>query len=152
MRRLKFCLDRKSFETIYLTFIRPILEYADVCGNCTNYEKQEFNKIQTELARIVTGATKFVTLHALFEVNWEPLEARRMKYIPLLLYKIFNNPSPEFLSSLIPPTDNNLSRYHLPNAQTVPTIDSRTTQYFNSFCRLLLENGISDSVFILNVF
>ena len=86
MRRLKFCLDRKSFETFYLTFIRPILEYADVCGNCTNYEKQEFNKIQTELARIVTGATKFVTLHALFEVNWEPLEARRMKYIPLLLY------------------------------------------------------------------
>ena len=30
MRRLKFELDRKSLETIYLTFIRPPLEYGDV--------------------------------------------------------------------------------------------------------------------------
>ena len=44
MRRLKFFL-----ETIYLTFIRPVLEYADVI-----YEKQELDKIQTEAARIVT--------------------------------------------------------------------------------------------------
>ena len=74
MRRLKFCLDRKSLETIYLTFIRPILEYADVVwDNCTNYEKQELGKIQRKAARIVTGATKLVSLHALFdEVNWEP--------------------------------------------------------------------------------
>ena len=50
MRRLKFCLDRKSLETIYLTFIRPIIEYVDVaCGNCTNYEKQELDKIQRYL-------------------------------------------------------------------------------------------------------
>ena len=28
MRRLKFCLDRKSLETICFTFIRPLLEYA----------------------------------------------------------------------------------------------------------------------------
>ena len=31
MRKLKFNLDRKSLETIYFTFIRPILEYGDVC-------------------------------------------------------------------------------------------------------------------------
>ena len=28
MRKLKFKLDRKSLETIYLTFIRPLLEYG----------------------------------------------------------------------------------------------------------------------------
>ena len=135
MRRLKFCLDRKSLETIYLTFIRPILEYADVVwDNCTNYEKQELDKIQAEAARIVTGATKLVSLHALFdEVNGEPLEARHMKHRLLLLYKMFNNLSPEYLSSLIPPTVNNISRYNLCNARNIQTIDSRTTQYFNSF-------------------
>ena len=97
MRRLKFCPDRKSLETIYLTFIRPILEYADVFwDNCTNYEKQELDKIQTEADRIVTGATKLVSLHALFEeVNWEPLEARRMKSNLLLFYKMIKNLSPE---------------------------------------------------------
>ena len=64
MRRLKFCLDRKSLETFSLTFIRPILQYADVVwDNCTNYEKRELDKIQTEAANIVTGATKLVSLH-----------------------------------------------------------------------------------------
>ena len=68
IRRLKFYLDRKSLETIYLTLIRPALEYADVVwGNCTNYEKQELDKVQTEAARIVTGASKLVSLHALYE-------------------------------------------------------------------------------------
>ena len=46
MRCLKICLDRKCLETIYLTFIILILEYADVVwDNCTNYEKQELDKI-----------------------------------------------------------------------------------------------------------
>ena len=135
MRRLTVCLDRKSLETIYLTFIRPILEYADVVwDNCTNFEKQELDKIQTEAARIVTGATKLVSLHALFdEVNWEPLEARRMKHRLLLLYKMFNKLSPEYLSSLIPPTVNNISKCNLRNAHNIQTLDSRTTQYLNSF-------------------
>ena len=30
MRRLKFCVMRKALGPIYLTFIRPVLEYADV--------------------------------------------------------------------------------------------------------------------------
>ena len=53
--------------------MRPVLEYADVVwDNCTNYEKQELDKIQTQVARIVTGATKLVSLHTLYkEVNLE---------------------------------------------------------------------------------
>ena len=41
MRRLKFQLDRKSLQTIYtgISFIRPLLEYADVVwDNCTQHE------------------------------------------------------------------------------------------------------------------
>ena len=156
MRRYKFSLDRKSLENIYLTFIRPILEYVNaVCGNCTNYEKQH-----TETARIVTRATKLVALHTHFEdVNWESLEARRMKHRLLLLYKMLNNLSLEYLSSLITSTVNNLSKYDMCNAQTIQTIDSRTTQYFNSFLPssirewnyLSLNVRNSDSVFILSV-
>ena len=45
MHQLKFEVDRKSLETIYLTFIRPILEYANVVwDNCTHYEKEELEK------------------------------------------------------------------------------------------------------------
>ena len=49
MRKLKFKLDRKALETIYLVFIRPILEYSDVISdNCTQYVKNELDKIQNE--------------------------------------------------------------------------------------------------------
>ena len=59
MRRLKYDLDRKSLETIYKSFIRPLLEYADVIlDNCTQQNKNELELIQLEAARISTGATK----------------------------------------------------------------------------------------------
>ena len=36
MRKLKFKLDRKSLETIYIAFIRSLLEYGDaIWDNCT---------------------------------------------------------------------------------------------------------------------
>ena len=59
MRKLKFFLDRQSLEIIYTSFIRPVLEYADVIwDNCTQYEINALEKIQIEAARIATGATK----------------------------------------------------------------------------------------------
>ena len=60
---------------------------------------------------IVTWVSKHVSLHALYEeVNWDPLETRHRKHRPLLIYKMFNNLSPEYLSSLSPPTVNILSQ------------------------------------------
>ena len=75
MRKLKFKSDRKSLEIIYTTFIRPILEYGDIIwDNCTQYEKQALDKIQTEAARIATGTTKLVSSTALYkEICWETL-------------------------------------------------------------------------------
>ena len=47
MRRLKFQLDRKSLQTIYISFIRPLLEYADVVwDNCTQQEANELEKFK----------------------------------------------------------------------------------------------------------
>ena len=66
MRRLKYETDRKSLEIIYTTFIRPILGYADVIwDNCSDYEKQELEKIQIEAARIATGASKLISIRNL---------------------------------------------------------------------------------------
>ena len=58
MRKLKFMLDRDSLNKIYVSFVRPTLEYANIVwDNCTQYEANAIEKIQTEAARIVTGAT-----------------------------------------------------------------------------------------------
>ena len=90
MRKLKFELSRQSRETIYLTFIRPVLEYTNVVwDNCTHYEKEELEKIQNELARIITGTTKIASIHALYkEIGWDTLDSRRRKHKLTLFYKM----------------------------------------------------------------
>ena len=56
---LKFVLDRKSLQTMYLTFIRPILKYADVVwDNCTQKQMNDLEKIQIEVRQIVSCAIK----------------------------------------------------------------------------------------------
>ena len=66
MRKLKFKLDRRSLQTIYFSFIRPLLIYADVVwDNCTQYEVNDLEKIQNEAARIVSHATELVSINSL---------------------------------------------------------------------------------------
>ena len=67
MRKLKFQLDRRSFEIIYTTFIRLILEYGnEIWDNCTQYEIEEIEKNQNEAARIATGTTKLISIETLY--------------------------------------------------------------------------------------
>ena len=135
MRKLKFELDRKSLETIYLTFIRPILEYGDVIwNNCTQYEKDELEKIQTVAARIAIGATKLISLNALFsEIQWETLHDRRHNHQLILFYKINNHLAPEYLTSLIQRPVAAASRYNLRNSNSLQTIHARTNLDYQSF-------------------
>lgn len=135
MRKLKYKLDRKSLETIYVTFIRPLLEYSDVIwDNCSTYEKCELDKIQNEAARIATGATKLISLNKLYnEVCWEPLQKRRQDHKLTLFYKMRYNLTPVYLSSLIPQPVQNFSRYNLRNSDDIRTVICRTNQYYNSF-------------------
>ena len=135
MRKLKFKLDRKSLETIYLTFIRPLLEYGNVIwDNCTQYEKNELDKIQNEAARITTGTTKLVSLDNLYkEVGWQTLHRRRQDHKITLFYKMFNQLTPVYLSSLIPQQVNAISHHNLRNSNDIHTIRSNTSLYHNSF-------------------
>ena len=131
MCRLKYEIDRKSLEIIYTTFIRPILEYADVIwDNCSDYEKQELEKIQPEAARIATGASKLISIRNLYnEICWETLEKRRINHKLILFYKMYNNLTPDYLSSLVPSSLNEVSHYNLRNANDVQTINARTASY-----------------------
>jgi hypothetical protein len=66
LRRFKFILDRKMLETIYLTYMRPLLEYADVIwDNDITYLVDKIEKVQMEAARIVTVGTRLVSLNNL---------------------------------------------------------------------------------------
>ena len=132
MRRLKFKLDRKSLEQIYLVFIRSLLEYGDVIwDNCLQSEKQELEKNQIEAARIATGATKLVSVAALYrETRWDSLDERRRKHKLSLFYKMSNALSPLYLSSLVPQTVSNASCYNLRNSSDLQTVEARTSLFY----------------------
>ena len=85
MCKLKFLLDRRSLEIIYISFIRPLLEYADVVwDNCTRYEVSAIEKVQLEAAR----TTKLVSLDELYKkTGWESLETRRSQHKLFLFFK-----------------------------------------------------------------
>ena len=128
-------LDRKSLQTIHFSFIRPLLEYADVIwDNCFQYEANELEKIQNEAAKIVTGATKLVSINNLLkETGWELLSTRRKKHKLSLFYKMNNGLCPSYLTSLVPPTVGNNTIYSLRNATNIQTIHARSQIHFNSF-------------------
>ena len=135
MRRLKFSLDRRALEIVYVSFVRPILEYADVLyDNCCQYEKDELDKIQNEAARIVSGCTKLVSLADLYrEIGWETLGQRRRKHKLILFYKMINGLCPPYLCSLVPDTVGARTAYSLRNADQLQTVQTRTVLYSNSF-------------------
>ena len=135
MRKLKYKLDRKSLETIYIAFIRPLLEYGDsIWDNCTQADKYELDKIQNEAARIATGVSKPVSINNLYkEICWESLQKRRNDHKVTLFFKMYYHLAPVYLSSFIPMQINDISRYNLRNSNNIQTIRAKTNQYNISF-------------------
>ena len=71
--------------------------------NCTQCEANALEKIQHEAARIVSGATKLVSIEKLLkELGWDTLSCRRKKHNQILFYKMINGLCPDYLSSLVP--------------------------------------------------
>ena len=120
---------------MYISFIRPILEYGDVVwDNYTQQEKQDIEKIQIEAARIVTGTTKLVSINSLYkETGWETLETRRKNHKFTLFFKIINDLAPQYLSDLVPATIDSSLIYNLRNSNNIHLVNVRTSLYFNSF-------------------
>ena len=135
LRRSKFLLDRLSLQTIYFSFIRPILEYGDtVWDNMYEYHKEELDKIQNDAARIVTGCTKLLSLSDLSrESGWETIRERRNKHKLILFFKMVNGLVPNYLCSLVPSTVGSNTTYNLRNSNDLAKIICRTSLYRNSF-------------------
>lgn len=135
MRKLKFTLDRKTLEIIYTSFIRPVLEYADVVwGNCNQQEKNQLDKIQNEAGRIVTGTTKLISIAELNrETGWETLAERRRKHRLIMFYKMLHGLTPAYLQSLVPRMAGENSDYNLRNYHIIRAPMARSNIYYNSF-------------------
>ena len=139
MSKLKFLLDRNSLSRIYISVIRPALEYADIVwDNCTQYEINSVEKkIQLEAARIVTGATRLVSVELLYKkTGWEPLQNRRYKHKMCQVYKMVNDLTPFYLTSLFPSIVENTSAYHLRDSQNIRPLLTELNYIINPFYRI----------------
>jgi hypothetical protein len=128
LRRFKFILDRKTLETIYLTYIRPLLEYADVIwDNNITYLVDKIEKVQMEAAKIVTGGTRLVSLNNLcLETGWDKLKNRREMHRLVYFYNMKNNISPQYLSDLVPDSLNSIHSHSTTHSSIIPPIRTRT--------------------------
>ena len=139
MLYLKNRIDRLTLETIYLTYIRPKLEYGSVIwSDCSDRDKNLLEKCQLYFARIVTGARKGTSTDKLYnDVNWPRLEERRQNKIKVFFHKLFYENCPEYLYLLLPNRTTE-SRYSLRARNMVPQVRARTSRFQHS----LIVNGI----------
>ena len=111
-----------------------ILEYGSIISDKYTLEQcSALEKVQYETARIVTDASKLVSLQKLLdEVGRDTLKSRRQKHKLLLLYQMGSNLTPSYLPDLCPPTIEN-ETYFLRNREDLRAPRARTSLYYDSF-------------------
>ena len=59
MKRLTMALSRKSSLTIYKYFVRPLLDYVDICDKPVNeFFKRKLQTVQYNASLVITGAIR----------------------------------------------------------------------------------------------
>ena len=135
LRKFKYILSRKVLNTLYLTYIRPILEYCSpLWDNCTEFQSLQLEKIQHEAARIVTGLPRYCSNDKiLLETGWDKLQTRRQHQKLTTMYKIVNNLAPPYLHETLPPLVGEQNPYNVRNAHNFRPYVTNTTLLRNSF-------------------
>ena len=134
MTLLKYKLKRNTINQIYISYLRPILEYGSILwDNCIQYEKDMLERIQYEAARLVTGLTRSVTINNLLnEIGWVSLSDRSKIQKLILMYKNNEGILPQYLIDEMPQLVSNNTSYNLRNSNDLETLVRRTEMYSNS--------------------
>ena len=105
LKPLKFKLNRPVLEKIFLSYIRPIMEYADTVWSGTPISLlSKLDHIVVEAMRLITGAPTSSNIANLYkETGWQLLSNRCEIHILKMMYKIGNNLAPLHLSDILPP-------------------------------------------------
>ena len=133
LRKIQQILPRSSPLTIYKTFIRSRLDYADIiydqAYNSAFHDKLE--SIQYNACLAITGAIRGTSTEKIYqELGLESLKSRRWFRKLCHFYEIFNEKSPSYLFNLI----SNFNRVHNTRlSYNIPPIKVRHDYFKNSF-------------------
>ena len=133
LRRFQPILPRSSLLTIYKTFIRYQLDFADVIYDqaCNSSFHEKLESIQYNACLAITGAIRKTSSEKLYQkLGLESLKSRLWFRKLCHFYKILNEKSPSYLFDLIP----NLSRVReTRHSNNIPAIHTRHNYFKNSF-------------------
>ena len=127
-------MPRSTLLTIYKTFIRSRLDYADIiydqAYNSAFHDKLESIQYNAWLA--ITGAIRGTSTEKIYqELGLGSLKSRRWFRTICHFYKIFNDKSPSYLLNLI----HNFNSVHNTRLNyNIPTIKVKHDYFKNSFC------------------
>ena len=135
LKGLRRKLDRKSLETLFTAYIRPVFEYSSsVWTNCNEGQKQRIEELQRTGIRAITGAIRGTPHHKLYqETGWVNTFERRCRKNLTVYFKINNNLVPEYLRDLLPTKTANKTSYNLRNSQDLSMPSMKSQSYQNSF-------------------
>ena len=104
MKKLSLTLSRNSLLTIYKTFVRPILDYADIIYDKPRTEsfKDKLEMVQYNAALVIAGAIKGTARDRIYrELGLESVAERRWSRKIFFFHKIINGLLPVYLQSYI---------------------------------------------------
>ena len=102
MKKLSLTLSRNSLLTIYKTFVRLILDYADIIYDkpLTESFKDKLKMVQYNAALVITGAIKVTSRdHIYRELGLESLAKSRWPRKIFFFHKMINDLIPVYLQS-----------------------------------------------------
>ena len=138
--RFQPILPRSSLLTIYKTFIRSQLYFADVIYDqpCNSSFHEKLESIQCNACLGMTRAIRGTSSEKLYhELGLESLKSRRWFRKLCHFYKILNEKSPSYLFDMIP----NLNRVcEIRHRNNIPAIHTKDNYFKNSSFLLLYLN------------
>ena len=140
MRSLSMTLSRKSLPTICRSFVRPILDYADIIYDkpCNGTFKGKLEAVKYNACLTITGAIQGTSRERLYrEVGLETLDDRRWSRKLFFFHKIIKGFFPSYLQKNL--IFRNVQHYQTISKSTkiIERIRARTKSFSEFFFSLL---------------
>ena len=103
LKPLKFKLNRAVIEKIFLSYIRPIMEYGDlVWSGAPTSILAKLDHLVVEAMRLITGTPARSNIASLYrEMGWQLLPTRCEIHILRMMYKISTGLAPSYLVDIL---------------------------------------------------
>ena len=146
MKKLSLTLSRNSLLTIYKTFVRPILDYADIIYDkpLTESFKDKLEMVQYNAALVITGAIEGTASDRIYkELGVESHAERKWSHKIFFFHKIINGLLPVYLQSYIGYRSEGVYRRRSANQKRTLDNSLQEQKYLSHpFFLIVLKSGI----------